>query len=106
MGEVEEGNILFHYTAGKNRTFAVAALILAFFGTSAEKIAPDYALTRIETEAHRERLLQGMLKWVGEKDLKQPELEDLSSAKGENIIAFLNSMDVEWGSDAEYIVLL
>lgn len=45
IGEVEEGNILFHYATGKNRTFAVAALIFAFFGTSAEKISLDCALT-------------------------------------------------------------
>ena len=81
IGEVEEGNILFHYATGKNRTFAVAALIFAFFGTSAEKISLDCALTCIGTEAHRKRLLHGVLKWVGEKDLKQPEPEDLSSAK-------------------------
>lgn len=78
---MEEGNILFHHTTRKNRTFAVAALIFAFSGTSAEKIALDYALTCIGTGAHRKRLLQGVLKWVGKKDLKQPEMEDLSSAR-------------------------
>ncbi|TGO45601.1 hypothetical protein BCON_0379g00040 [Botryotinia convoluta] len=101
IGKIEGGNILFHCTAGKDRTGVVAALILAFFGASKEEVALDYALTRIGTEPHRERLLQGMLKWVGEKGLEQPGLDDLSSAKGENIIAFLNGMDAEWGSDVE-----
>lgn len=31
--------------------------------------------------------------------MEQPGLDDLSSAKGENDIAFLNWMDAEWGSD-------
>ncbi|KAF5873519.1 putative tyrosine phosphatase protein [Botrytis fragariae] len=97
IGEIEGLNILFHCTAGKDRT----GVILVFFGASEEEIALDYALTRIGTESHRERLLQGMLKWVGEKGLEQPGLDDLSSAKGENIVALLHWMDVEWGSDVE-----
>ncbi|TGO08699.1 hypothetical protein BTUL_0196g00220 [Botrytis tulipae] len=59
-------------------------------GIRKQEIALDYALTRIGTEPHRERLLQGMLKWVGEKSLEQPGLDDLSSAKGENITVFLH----------------
>ncbi|KAF7930120.1 hypothetical protein EAE99_004313 [Botrytis elliptica] len=101
VGDIKGGNILFHCTAGKVRTGVVAALILAFFGASKEEITLDYALTRIGTEPHRESLLQEMSKWVGEKDLEQPGLDDLSSVKGENIIAFLIWMNAEWGSDVE-----
>ncbi|KAF7881070.1 uncharacterized protein EAF02_006961 [Botrytis sinoallii] len=101
VGDIKGGNILFHCTAGKDRTGVVAALMLAFFGASEEEIALDYALTRIGTGPHREKLLQEMLKWVGEEGLEQPGLDDLSSVKGENIIAFLNWMDAEWGSDVE-----
>ncbi|KAF7948476.1 uncharacterized protein EAE97_003887 [Botrytis byssoidea] len=95
MGGTEGGNTLFHCTAGKDRTVVVAALILAFFGASEEEIALDYVLTRSGTESHRERLLQGVLKLVGERGLEQPGLDDLSSAKGKNVIAFLNWMDAK-----------
>ncbi|TGO52044.1 hypothetical protein BOTNAR_0337g00100 [Botryotinia narcissicola] len=97
IGEAEGGNILFHCTAGKNHTGVIAAVILASFGASEKEIALDYALTRIGTEPHRERSLKGILKWIGERGLKQPGLDGLSCAKGEKIIAFSSWMNVKWG---------
>ncbi|TGO35558.1 hypothetical protein BHYA_0154g00200 [Botrytis hyacinthi] len=100
IGDTEGGNILFHCTAAKDRTGVVAALTLAFFGASEEEISLDYALTRIGTAPHRERMLQGMLKWVGEKGLEQPELDDLSSAKGKTsshfCIGWMQNGEVMW----------
>jgi protein-tyrosine phosphatase len=43
--EAQPGIVLFHCTAGKDRTGVVAAMLLALSGVSHEDIAADYALT-------------------------------------------------------------
>lgn len=45
--EAKPGIVLFHCTAGKDRTGVVAAMLLALSGVSHEDIAADYALTAL-----------------------------------------------------------
>ncbi|UNI23840.1 hypothetical protein JDV02_009634 [Purpureocillium takamizusanense] len=57
--------VLFHCTAGKDRTGVMAALILDLMGAPADVIADEYALTRIGTEPWREKLLPLALRSFG-----------------------------------------
>jgi protein-tyrosine phosphatase len=45
IAEAPEGIVLFHCTAGKDRTGIIAALLLALAGVNADIIVEDYALT-------------------------------------------------------------
>ncbi|MBA8840893.1 tyrosine-protein phosphatase [Ochrobactrum sp. RH2CCR150] len=45
IAEAPQGIVLFHCTAGKDRTGIIAALLLALAGVSADLIVEDYALT-------------------------------------------------------------
>ena len=45
VAEPDEGVVLFHCTAGKDRTGIVAALLLSLAGVDADTIKTDYALT-------------------------------------------------------------
>ncbi|KIM96517.1 hypothetical protein OIDMADRAFT_20830 [Oidiodendron maius Zn] len=101
MGPIAEGGILFHCTAGKDRTGVLAALILALVGASKEEIAHDYALTRVGVDPFRTHLLGVVLKMLGmseEDALKAPGFEELCGAKGQIILAFLDWMDEKWGA--------
>ncbi len=45
IGEAEAGGVLFHCTAGKDRTGITAALVLAIAGVARDQIIDDYATT-------------------------------------------------------------
>ncbi|KAF8859968.1 hypothetical protein BDZ45DRAFT_801212 [Acephala macrosclerotiorum] len=72
-----DARILFHCTAGKDRTGVLSALILALLDTPSETIAQDYALTRIGVEPFRMYLLKVLLQQMGKENfddaLEDPE---------------------------------
>ena len=56
--EAPKGKVLFHCTAGKDRTGLVAALLLGLAGASTEAIAENYALTGENLQSAQELLIQ------------------------------------------------
>jgi protein-tyrosine phosphatase len=56
LSETGRGGVVFHCTAGKDRTGVVAALLLAVLGVGADDIAADYALTERALASIFERL--------------------------------------------------
>lgn len=48
IAEAEDGAVLFHCTAGKDRTGIIAALLLAIAGVARADIVADYALTKAQ----------------------------------------------------------
>ncbi|CZR70062.1 uncharacterized protein PAC_19963 [Phialocephala subalpina] len=97
------GGVLFHCTAGKDRTGVLSALILALLDTPQEAIAQDYALTRIGVEPFRMYLLKLLLQQMGketfEDALEEPGMEELCGMKGTNILFLLEYMNEKWGSE-------
>jgi protein tyrosine/serine phosphatase len=96
-----EGGILFHCTAGKDRTGVLAAMILALADAPDEVIAQDYAMTRIGMEPFREHLLGVLLKQVGKSEVEayeEPGFAEMCGVKGQTILAFLQWMNREWGT--------
>jgi hypothetical protein len=95
-----EGGILFHCSAGKDRTGVLAALILALVGASREEIAEDYVLTRVGVDLFRAHLIEVLLKMIGktgEDGLKEPGVEEMCGVKRQTILDFLDWMDEKWG---------
>lgn len=91
-------------TAGKDRTGVLSALILSLLKAPDHVIAQDYALTRIGTEPFRDVLLAKLLQQMGEQEkggLDTPGMEEVCSVRGPTVLAFLKSMDDEWGGDGK-----
>lgn len=100
MDSQAEGGILFHCTAGKDRTGVLSALILALAGASREEIAQDYALTRIGVDPFRKKLLGVLLRLLGlseENGYDVPGVEQMCGVTGQSILAVLDWMNEEWG---------
>lgn len=96
-----EGAILFHCTAGRDRTGVLAALIHGIVESPQDVIGADYALTRIGVEPFRERLLQSLQQQMGRTidfgSFDEPGLENMYNTKAPIIVAFLESMDGKYG---------
>ncbi|KAG9236752.1 protein-tyrosine phosphatase-like protein [Amylocarpus encephaloides] len=91
-----QGGILFHCTAGKDRTGILSALILELVGTSREEIAHDYALTRVGFEPWRELLTKTFMTQA-ESTFKEPGMLAFAGVNGINIVRLLEWMDEKWG---------
>lgn len=60
IADAPEGGVLFHCTAGKDRTGVVAMLLLALAGVPDESIINDYALTAPNLMLHKDMELAGV----------------------------------------------
>lgn len=94
----DEATILFHCTAGKDRTGMVAAINLALVGVPYETIATDYALTAQYFGPVRERLLKQAL----ERGAPEAYARFLESDP-RHILAFLQHIDERYGGPAAYL---
>jgi hypothetical protein len=96
-----EGGILFHCTAGKDRTGVLAALILGIVGASEDEIAEDYALTRIGVEPFRNHLVGTLLKQMGKSEedgINEPGMEELWGARTDHFsVSALDEREVGSG---------
>jgi len=98
-----DATILFHCTAGKDRTGVLAALLLSLVECPIQRIGEDYNLTRIGTEKEREFLVKSLLAWFGEDWIKRPGPKELGSTSPEIMITFVKHLDAEYGGTAGYI---
>jgi protein-tyrosine phosphatase len=90
------GPVLFHCTAGKDRTGLVAAVVLRLAGAGIEAVAADYALTD-PSALTRLGLVDGM---------SQDEVRArtfLAGAPYEGMAGFLRDLDARWGSATAYL---
>jgi protein tyrosine/serine phosphatase len=97
-----EGGVLFHCTAGKDRTGVLAALIHGLVESPEDVITADYELTRIGVEPFREHLIQALFQQMGRAGEKlvfdEPGVEEMCDIKGPRILAFFDSLDDKYGS--------
>ncbi|TVY76129.1 Tyrosine-protein phosphatase, partial [Lachnellula suecica] len=100
-----DGGVLFHCTAGKDRTGILSALIMALMGASKDQIAEDYALTRIGIEPFREYLLAALTQQMGKTfapgKFEEPGMEQLCGVRGPTIVSVLEWMDEKWGKSGK-----
>jgi protein-tyrosine phosphatase len=86
--------LMFHCTAGKDRTGMGAALILSALGVSREYIIADYAATNVYWKDARERMMQAMAK----TGMSEASLKSMLAANPKYIETFLQTIDAKYGS--------
>ena len=98
-----DDGILFHCTAGKDRTGTLAAVLLSLVDTPSEAIASDYALTRVGIEPAREplmKMIEDMAPKYGSVDAE--ELSLIGTSKYEVMIKFLDVLQERFGGARGY----
>lgn len=93
-----EGGVLFHCSAGKDRTGVVAALLLRLAGVDEEVIAADYGLTTQAMKTLRPVLVAQAVVRGGNPD----ELEPMLSSRPEDMQALLDYLTSKYGSVEGY----
>jgi protein-tyrosine phosphatase len=86
--------LMFHCTAGKDRTGVGAALILSALGVSRAYIIADYAATNVYWKDARERMMQAMAK----TGMAESSLKAMLAANPKYIETFLQTIDAKYGS--------
>jgi protein-tyrosine phosphatase len=101
--------VLFHCSAGKDRTGIAAALILSLLGVSRATIVADYALTNecIDLEEHLQRR-HGSSLGVGDSLALFPQLDratrrPLIDASPDYLLAALGQIEADRGSVDNYL---
>lgn len=102
LTEAESGGVLFHCSAGKDRTGIVAALTLGLVGVSDAVIAADYALTAAAMESLRPILVEQTIARGGSAGA----LEPLLSSHAEDILALLDYVRATYGGVEAYAARL
>jgi protein-tyrosine phosphatase len=93
------GPIVFHCTAGKDRTGVVAAVLLRALGVADETIVADYALSEVYMRA----ALDGYRRELLARRFAPDVVAYLSSSPPERMRATLRELDRRWGSTAAYL---
>ncbi len=99
VAAADEGGIVIHCAAGKDRTGLIAALLLALAGVPAEAIAEDYALSRANLRPREER-------WLAEGPGDRAERESAlawSRATPEVMLEVLSDTDTRYGGVEGYL---
>lgn len=94
-----EGTVLFHCTAGKDRTGLIAALLLGLAGVSPDHIAEDYGLTGPRITGLIERL-------TAEAAARGEDIErfrPLLACDPQTMVATLDHLDQSYGGAEAYL---
>jgi len=94
--------ILFHCTAGKDRTGIIAAILLKLAGVDDESIARDYALTRIGREPAREMIMTRLAKEPLFASNNEAAL-NMFTCRHDTMVAFLKMLEEKYGGVREYL---
>ncbi|OAA42118.1 Protein-tyrosine/Dual-specificity phosphatase [Metarhizium rileyi] len=95
--------VLFHCTAGRDRTGVVAGLLHALAGSTPEAVTRDYMLSRIGTEPAREKLLHYALSTLGIADPETPGFYNLVSLRPEFWARFQDALTQSFGGWDGYV---
>jgi protein-tyrosine phosphatase len=91
----EEDALVFHCTAGKDRTGIGAALFLYALGVPYEKIREDYVATNYYRAGDNARMIHVMMDRTG---VAEPVAKSMMSANGEYLDAAFDAIRSEYGS--------
>jgi protein-tyrosine phosphatase len=91
--------LMFHCTAGKDRTGMGAALILSALGVPKEYVIADYAATNVFWKDARERMKQTMAK----SGMSEKEAKAMLAANPQYIETFLQTIDSKYGSMDKFL---
>jgi len=94
--------LIFHCTAGKDRTGVLAAILLKIAGVADDAIAHDYALTRIGREPAREMIMARLSKEPLFASNNEAAL-NMFTCRHETMSAFLKYFEEKYGGVESYI---
>jgi len=102
LRDKENEPILFHCSAGKDRTGVLAVVLHGLVETPRESTSLDYLLTRVGIERDREFLNEGLKKWLGEDAMDQPGVFELSSVNPRVVDEFQDHLEKKYGGAKGY----
>ncbi|GES56964.1 tyrosine phosphatase [Aspergillus terreus] len=95
--------ILFHCSAGKDRTGVLAALLMGLAGAPDAAIAAEYSLTRIGMEPQKELLSRIFLKSKPDWKVGAPGFSEFVNVKASYMLEFLDALRARYGSIEGYV---
>lgn len=98
----ENTPIIFHCTAGKDRTGLAAALILIALGVSKEIILEDYMLTNTYIKSNNDRLMKPIISMLKDKE-SIDIFKALMGVKKEYILESFNTIKDNYGTIENYL---
>ena len=100
-----ENSCVFHCSAGKDRTGMAAALILSALDVPRETIIEDYLLTRQHYDSTKLiDIIEGHLREANVDNWERAWLTPYVSVHQDNIEAFLDAIDLKYGSMKRYLI--
>lgn len=97
--ESQPGAIVFHCSAGKDRTGVVAAILLGAVGAEEEAILADYAASATNIE----RVIKGYREEMLQAGLDQAAIAYLISSPPERMRNMLAQLEARWGGIEGYL---
>ena len=98
---LEKFSVIFHCTAGKDRTGVIAALLLSFLGVDRATVIHDYLLTNKNVQFKANMAYLGLLITKGNHKLAH-KIKHYFMAEPDFIKASLNQLEKEFGSLSEF----
>lgn len=92
-------SLMFHCTAGKDRTGMGAALVLSALGVDRNYIVADYAATNVFWKDAREKMLAAM----AQRGMDSSALKPMLAADPKYLEYFLNTIDSYYGSMKKFL---
>lgn len=99
-----DGRVLFHCSAGKDRTGIISAILLRLAGIDNETVVADYCLT----EVFLKEKLDSIKKAAKQKDYGIPGnlIDEMMSAKGATMEKLLKHLEDTYGGAETYLVTI
>ncbi len=98
---IEKFSVVFHCTAGKDRTGVIAALLLSFLGVDRATVIHDYLLTNKNVQFKANLAYLGLLITKGNHKLAH-KIKHYFMAEPDFIKASLNQLEKDFGSLEEF----
>lgn len=99
IAEEEEGSVLFHCTAGKDRTGVIAALLLLVAGVDRETIIEDYSLTGILAPD----LIDYLRGRAQARGMEGETLEELLASQPQTMATLLDHIETRYSGVEPYL---
>jgi len=102
LNHKEDGSILFHCFAGKDRSGWAAVIILKILGVSDQDILSDFLKTNLARKDANEIIFNEYRK-KGFSEDQMPDLEAVMTVKSQYLIVAFNQIDKLYGSFDDYL---
>jgi len=102
IADAEDGAVLFHCTAGKDRTGIVSALLLRLAGVASDDIAADYSLTAEAMALLRPAILEQVRLRGGDVEAT----ERMLGSEAADMLALLDYIETQYGQVTDYVQAL